>query len=97
MARIREEAARQAPRRGTAPRIAPFVAAAAPQRIEAAAPAIAGGFSDALPVDFPTSILGTAVVATPPLLAAFASREGLLGAIVFSEALSPPIALRENF
>ncbi len=66
----------------------------APQRVASAPPAIAGGFVDALPAEFPTSILGTAVVDTPPLLVAFASREALLAAIVFSEALAPPLGLR---
>ena len=57
-------------------------------------PPIAGSFIDVLPADFPTSILGTAVAAAPPLLGAFASREALLAAIVYAEALAPPIALR---
>ena len=65
-----------------------------PQPVRIAAPESAGGFIDALPADFPTSILGTAAAATPPLLGAFASREALLAAIVYSEALAPPIALR---
>jgi hypothetical protein len=44
--------------------------------------------------DFPTSILGTPTVVRPPLLASFASRDALLAAIVFSEALAPPVSLR---
>jgi hypothetical protein len=46
--------------------------------------------------DFPTSILGTARMADAPLLAAFGSRDALLAAIVFSEALAPPVGLREQ-
>jgi hypothetical protein len=45
-------------------------------------------------VDFPTSILGTTDAARPPLLAAYASRDAVLAAIVYSEALAPPVALR---
>ena len=46
--------------------------------------------------DFPTSILATAAIPAPPLLAAFANGPALRAAILFAEALAPPVALRDN-
>jgi hypothetical protein len=84
-----------------APRVVAPLAPAAPRpRSPRAGPGanVRASFDDSSPdfpaADFPTSILGTAEVARPPLLAAYASRDALLAAIVYSEALAPPIALR---
>ncbi len=60
------------------------------------APAPDAGFAaDSLPApEFPTSILETAPAAASPLLRAFGTPAALLGAIVYAEALAPPVALR---
>jgi hypothetical protein len=50
---------------------------------------------DATSLSGPASGLGPAPVAARPLLRAFSSSGGLLAGIVLSEALSPPVALRD--
>lgn len=44
----------------------------------------------------PFAALGTPEPAASPLLAAFANGPGLLAGIILSEALAPPVALRER-